>query len=558
MADDITTYKGLYPSVLKKVNPVDYKVNPFQAFKQFTFDSSSAMADGYKQLQGIYVSGFPDISSSVTFNDAINSDGSYQFSIYYSINQLYYKRKAEPSKTHGPTDLTRTSKFLYITASVFSIPQIKFGESIKPTSFTYTGSVHLKSDRYGNIYDTTIDTGSFPGNEMFYEGYNEYFDTSRITMYATASGATYINGVNTSNGLYGNIGFAARLSGSGYFEKTLLDGYYDRDHDYAISFFIGSGSNVSAYPELILGKVTGSVTPQYPFKIELSGSNQLLFSAAGSTEYTANISSSALVTGSWQHVLCQKTGSSLQMYINATLHSSVSSNLLLADTLTPFTASARIDNTYPLKIGGYNTNTRNLHGDLDEIRIFNKSLTQAEITSLADRSEGGGMLQTNRVGNVFTKQGLVVISSPDYRYDNVITASYTSSYNSTISLFEHSVLTRIDAGDFNVSQNVTLLKDNDQDLKAFATGSDFTPYITTIGLYNDYGQLLAIGKLGTPIKKRNDIDMNFLISIDLDRPKPPKLKSIFNVKPLISVSHKDYVLDRIEEHNSLKQEILKK
>jgi len=126
------------------------------------------------------------------------------------------------------------------------------------------------------------------------------------------------------------------------------------------------------------------------------------------------------------------------------------------------------------------------------------------------------MLQTNRVGNVFNKQGLVVISSPDYRYNDILTANYTTSYQSTVTLYEHSVLTRLHAGDFNVSQNPTTLKDDNFTIRNWATGSNFNPYITEIGLYNDAGQLLAIGKLGTPIKKRDDVDMNFLINIDID------------------------------------------
>ena len=51
----------------------------------------------------------------------------------------------------------------------------------------------------------------------------------------------------------------------------------------------------------------------------------------------------------------------------------------------------------------------------------------------------------------------------------------------------------------------------------FVSGSTFAPYITTVGLYDDAGQLLAIGKLAQPIKKRSDVDMNFLIRLDLDK-----------------------------------------
>ena len=513
MSDNIIDeYKGISPEVFKKVEPSDFKVNKFQAYKQFIFTSGSSVADGYNPLQGIYVSSLPQISSSNTFNSATNVDGTYQFSTYYSIDQLFYKRKSEPSKTHGQTNLNYTSKFLYESASVFAIPQTKFGEAIKPKSFIYDGTVDLKSDRYGNIYDIVISTGSFPGGEVFNEGFNEYFDLTRVP-YITASGVTYIDGVTTSNGSQLPIGLAASFSGSGYIETT-IPGYYDRDHNYAISFFISSGSATTN--ELLLGKISASNTPQYPFNIELSGSNQLLFSAAGSNTYIAQISSSAFVSSSWTHVLCQKTGSELHMYVDATLHASIGSNLLLSEFNTPFTASARIDNQDPLKIGGYSPNNGNLHADLDEIRIFNKALTQAQITSLSDRTEGGGMLQTNRVGNVFNKQGLVVISSPDYRYNDILTANYTASYQSTITLYEHSVLARLAAGDFNVSQNPTTLKDDDMNIQNWATGSNFNPYITEIGLYNDAGQLLAIGKLGAAIKKRDDIDMNFLINIDID------------------------------------------
>jgi hypothetical protein len=65
--------------------------------------------------------------------------------------------------------------------------------------------------------------------------------------------------------------------------------------------------------------------------------------------------------------------------------------------------------------------------------------------------------------------------------------------------------------------NPTTLLDNNQTYQPIVSSSTFAPYITTIGLYNDAGQLLAIGKLAQPIKKRNDVDMNFLIRLDLDK-----------------------------------------
>jgi hypothetical protein len=82
------------------------------------------------------------------------------------------------------------------------------------------------------------------------------------------------------------------------------------------------------------------------------------------------------------------------------------------------------------------------------------------------------------------------------------------------------VLARINRGVLNISSNPTTLKDNNAEIKSFATGSDFKPYITTIGLYNDRNELVAIGKLAQPIQKRNDIDVNLLVKIDLDKNLP--------------------------------------
>jgi hypothetical protein len=266
---------------------------------------------------------------------------------------------------------------------------------------------------------------------------------------------------------------------------------------------------------LIIAKVSSSISPTYPFKIELSGSNQLIFSAAGSNTLKTQITSSTSVSSSWNHVVCQKSGSSLQMYINGTLHSNASS-LFLQPPNSPLTASALINNLDNLKIGGYSTNSSNVQGLIDEVRIFNKSLTTSQISALSDRSEGGTVLQTNHVGNVFSKQGLIVFSSADYRFQNLLNTPYTASYRSTKTIHELNALVQIRATECNMSTNITLTNDDNETYQSFVSSSNFAPYITTIGLYNDAGQLLAIGKLAQPIRKRNDVDLNFLMRLDLD------------------------------------------
>lgn len=543
--NDIDTLNGPSPSVFNRIKQSDVSIQAFPAYKQWTFYSGSSTSSAMP-LQAIYESTLPDLNSSV-YTGPTNIDGSYQFNIYNSINHLFYKYKNQPYNCFGQNDISRTKKFLYQSASVFSLPQTKVGEGVKLESFSINGSVAtvgsgvygsgiygsvaygsvginpiaIASDRYGNLYDTYYLTGSIVSGVKLYEGFNEYFDISRIKY--TSEGVTYVPGINTTTGLIEKVGLAAHFGGAGYIE-TDLDGYYDRDHDYAISFFV-SASNGTADNQLILGKLNSpESSSQWPFKLELNSSNEIVASVRGSEALTTQISSSSTSTD-WKHVLCQKTGSSLELYIDNTLESTATSTLLTNNNNinSPFTSSARFDNTDVLKMGGYSSNNGNLTGDLDEVRIFNKALTSAERSALSDRTEGGTFLQTNHVGNIFEKQGIAVVSSLDYRYHNLLNENFTGSYRSTMTIHELSTLVRVNMGDLNVSQHDTLLLDDDQTFKSFATGSDFKPYITTIGLYNDMGQLLAIGKLGQPVTKRNDVDLNFLVRIDLDKNIPLKL-----------------------------------
>ena len=505
-------YKGTYPSVFKKVDSSDFKKEQFITNKLFTFLSGS-VTSSVLPLEARYTNrnNLPVLGSELTFNDASNIDGSLQSIIYFSIDHLYYKRKGEPANTFGPTDLTRTKKYLYESASIFAIPQNKIGEGIKPGSFQLTSSLYLSADRYGNIIDDNFNSASIVNDVQFYEGFNEYFDTSRI-QYISHSGVTYLSGIPTTNGDTAPVGKRAHFNGAGYIQSD-IPGYYDRQHDYAISFFI-SGSNNGVTDQLVLAKQSYS-NNTYPFKIELSGSNEIKFSVSANSSLNSTIATTSSMD-QWTHIVCQKSGSEMSIWVDALKHVSGSFNFLLYGINSLYTASRKINNDDLLNIGGYSPNTSNLIGDLDEVRIFNKSLTQAHISSLADRNEGGTFLQTNHVGNVFSKHGIIIISSPDYQYHNIINTPFTSSYRSTMTTTEYSTLVRISKDDFNLTLNPSTLQDNGVDYDAYVSSSEFDPYITTIGLYNDAGQLLVTGKLASPLRKRGDIDMNILLRFDVD------------------------------------------
>ena len=48
----------------------------------------------------------------------------------------------------------------------------------------------------------------------------------------------------------------------------------------------------------------------------------------------------------------------------------------------------------------------------------------------------------------------------------------------------------------------------------FVSQSYFSPYVTTVGLYNDQKDLLAVGKLAKPLLTSKTTDTTILINID--------------------------------------------
>ena len=54
-----------------------------------------------------------------------------------------------------------------------------------------------------------------------------------------------------------------------------------------------------------------------------------------------------------------------------------------------------------------------------------------------------------------------------------------------------------------------------EEVEGFATHSEFRPYVTTIGLYNDQNDLLVVGKLGRPIKNDDDLSLKFIVRLIL-------------------------------------------
>ncbi len=179
-----------------------------------------------------------------------------------------------------------------------------------------------------------------------------------------------------------------------------------------------------------------------------------------------------------------------------------------------------------------------------------------------------GAAGVSKIGNIFYTQGLIVITR---NVNDLLLGSWDVTYKSTKTIYEHEYLLIVNEDEFNVSQNPsaitevgrvddyitgsdgkiyktttttgvkyirkksTLENGNALDYRytssyntnVFAgfehydlsgsidsTGSFLVPFITTIGLYDDNCDLVAVAKLPQPIKSEPDIPVNFIIRFD--------------------------------------------
>jgi hypothetical protein len=82
-------------------------------------------------------------------------------------------------------------------------------------------------------------------------------------------------------------------------------------------------------------------------------------------------------------------------------------------------------------------------------------------------------------------------------------------------VYEQEVRCKVGENDFNMTQNPTISTDASGSLRDFATGSIFSPYVTTVGLYNNRSELLAVAKLAQPIPLSSTTDTVFVVKYDI-------------------------------------------
>ena len=125
------------------------------------------------------------------------------------------------------------------------------------------------------------------------------------------------------------------------------------------------------------------------------------------------------------------------------------------------------------------------------------------------------------MGQIFYAHGLITLTtgsltniSSASNADTGLLSSMSIDFRSSLKIYENQYRCVVRENEFNGSLNPSLASGSDNNYLDFATGSIFTPYVTTVGLYNNEKTLIAVGKLSEPLPISKYSDTTIVISFD--------------------------------------------
>lgn len=138
---------------------------------------------------------------------------------------------------------------------------------------------------------------------------------------------------------------------------------------------------------------------------------------------------------------------------------------------------------------------------------------------IRDNGEGELILsQSNshtNVGNIFYSHGIVIITNDEVaQYFNTYQVE-SITFKSNQPIYTYNYHCKASDYEYNHTLNPTALTGSDNRLKNNVSGSNFNPYITSIGLYNDAQELIAIGKLSQPLLKPSNTELSIQVKLDI-------------------------------------------
>ena len=142
--------------------------------------------------------------------------------------------------------------------------------------------------------------------------------------------------------------------------------------------------------------------------------------------------------------------------------------------------------------------------------------------SYTDDGEGRLVSGSTYIGNIMYEHGIIVLTggerTRDYWDEEISTfvsnSNITCSFSSSYTIYETQYKCTIGESEYNYSQNPSVISGSNGTPWGYATSASFAPYVTTVGLYNDQRDLIAVGKLAQPLPTSKTTDTTILINVD--------------------------------------------
>ena len=484
----------------------------------------------------------------------------FQRVVHKSLNHLFYESFYTNTKaTFGGGNINNQIRSIEDQAYVLNLPQSKFGEAIQQSSIniqaklTISGSsteVTIVDDLYGNMYVSgglvsPVDAAVYVSESVSTQTVGEW-PTQDLYKYNTKGLTNVVSEFNKGNWQmethYNNVTFttipgnqlpipapidllgvvpvfSSADSSSIQIKPSIVQDYRQsynfENSDFAISFMVRP-TNASSHPSgsIIISKqgeteeygvdINGNIltymaTNKSPYRISMkSGTYDVLFERDALFE--SSVVSGSLAQNELSHVVVMKTGSNIQIYINSQL----------AHTAPDVEKVSSCSNKADVFIGNLGTLDRGFDGMIDNIKMYPSALTQAEISNLYHTIGQGDTV----VGNAFYNHGMLTLTSNTSRYLDIENVTARGTHT----IFEKEIACTVGAGEFNRSSNPTLHEynpiSNQYEFKGFTSESQFKPYVTAVGLYDDYGRMIAIAKFGSPLQLPSNTDTTIIVRYD--------------------------------------------
>jgi len=500
-------------SAYKQFLSTDITVVPFVVNKNFLFqDFNEFTGSGIDFLVGNNIPDYSNRSSSYT-TGLINS-GSSQKGIFNSIKQLYYTNY-----------LNTTDFYLYIWPN---------------RRFTNSGD-----DQGINTYQIGSQFTQSFGNDVFYNLFDyQNIASNKIWLIQTSKESYYspfhYNNTTLSNNtppeftskFTGDLSYNLYISASDTPEPVSLAVLQNDSIIYTSSYFSSSFDMLNITYSGELNVKTGDKL-KFGF-LSTPTNNNINISSSVTLQLTQNNGASrTLVTDFNGNILENDSTSNIYYryvnYDNTTLYTNQGfpTQTLTYNSSSKFLPQLEYGRIRVLSI------PKELYGEYINPNTFSfKFFTGASNPTVYD--DGNGFLRVNSktgpIGGIISYQhGLAIV--PIYSSNNIISqsaalftndnppdASYrppTCSFQSTKTIYETQYKCTIRPDEFNFTLNPsTISGSTDGTVYNFVTSSYFSPYVTTVGLYNENQELLAVAKLAKPIPTSATTDTTILINLD--------------------------------------------